>query len=61
MYENQFNDSSDRELAKLIALAQGSDAMYSIWLFHRLKLVYRQPNVDLLVIPKSYGLDSPLL
>ena len=57
MYEGQF-DSSDKEMAKLVALARGSDAMYSIWFIHGLKLVYGhpKPNVDNLVIPNPHRL-----
>ena len=52
--EGQF-DSSDREIAKLIALAQCSDAIYSIQPVHGLVLAYRhlKPKVDQLVIPWS--------
>ena len=31
------SDSSDRLMAKLVALARCSDAMYSIWLVHGLE------------------------
>ena len=40
VYEGQ-SDSSDRDMAKLVGLAEGNNAIYSVWLVHGLELVYR--------------------
>ena len=53
VYEGLF-DSSNKEMAKLVALDRGINAMYGIWLAHRLGLVFRhlKPKVDQLFVPK---------
>ena len=43
VYEGQ-PDRRDRKMAKLVALAQDSNAMYSVWSGHKLELEYRHPN-----------------
>ena len=61
VYEGQ-SDSSDREIAKLVILPQGSKSIYSIQLVDRLELVYRHTKSNLyqLVILRSRGLCSLL-
>ena len=45
VYEGQ-SDSSDRDIAKIVALAWGSNAMYGIWSVYELELVQRNPKPD---------------
>ena len=56
-------DASDREMAKILAKARGSDAQYCTREVHGLELAYRRPkpHVYQLVVPSTSGLRQLLL